>query len=242
MIAGLSSHVRKDIGRALRDTRGVALAALLPAVILVIYNALDLDAFSAFGRDPDAFILAVSTAFPALLASSTALVEERRLGTFGRLGRSPASFLQVVASKSIAGLVIVAIQALVLLALAPFLLGHTSAQVVPVLPQLFALLVLSGLSAHALGLLVSSLVSSEAQAMQLTALGLLVMLTLSGFLQPLNEIGSVGAVAEALPVSLAYAALKALFLGRSFAEQAAFFVVDVLVLVTLAAFIARLRR
>lgn len=238
----LSSHLRKDLGRTLRDRRGVVLAALLPAVILGIYSALDLDAFSAFGRDPDALILALSTAFPALLSSSTALVEERRLGTFGRLGRSPASFFEIVASKSISGLVIVAVQALVLLALAPFLLGHARSETIALLPPLFLLLLLSGLAAHAFGLLISSIVSTEAQAMQLTALALLVLLTLSGFLQPLGEIGRVGAFAEALPVSLAYASIRSLFLGRGYAEQVAFLLIDVVLLVTLAALLARLRR
>lgn len=237
-----ASHLRKDVGRTLRDRKGMALALLLPAGVLAIYSSLDLDAFAAAGRDPDAFILVISTSLPALLAASTALVEERRLGTFGRLARSPARAVSVVAAKLGAGLLVSVLQGLVLLALAAFLLGKNASHVGPGFLPLLLLLVLNGLAAYALGLFISSIVSTEAQATQLTSLALLVMITLAGFLQPLHQIGgAVGIVAAPLPMALGYATVKGFFDGEGLLPETAFFVVDALVLVALAGLIARWR-
>lgn len=237
-----ASHLRKDVGRTLRDRRGIALAILLPAGVLVIYSLLDLATFNAFGRDPDAFILVLSTSFPALLSASTMLVEERRLGTFARLARTPAQTLGIVAAKLAAGLVVSAIQVATLLALAPLLLGASASAVLPNLPTLATLLLLNSLAAYAFGLFLSSLVSTEAQAMQLTSLSLLVMLTLAGFLQPLTEIGAVGTFAAALPMALGYASVKGAFEGAGAGLEGPFFVLDILVLLFAATLFARLRR
>lgn len=237
----LASHLRKDVGRTLRDRRGLALALLLPAGVLLIYSSLDLGTFAAVGRDPDAFILVISTSLPALLAASTTLVDERRLGTFARLARSPANALAVVGSKLGSGLVVSALQVAVLLALAPFLLGTHADEVARTLAPLALLLVLNGMAAYALGLLISSLVTTETQATQLTSLSLLVMITLAGFLQPLDQIGAMGTAAAPLPMALGYTTVKGLFDGAGVVADAAFFVVDILVLVGVAALVARWR-
>ena len=84
-----------------RDWKSLAVALALPAIILVAYARLDLSVIPASGRNPDALILVISTAFPVLLVASTSMVAERRMGTFGRLARSPASIFHVVASKTI---------------------------------------------------------------------------------------------------------------------------------------------
>lgn len=236
-----ASHLRKDVGRTLRDKRGMALALLLPAGVLAIYSSLDLGAFAAVGRDPDAFILVISTGLPALLAASTALVEERRLGTFARLARSPAKAVAVVSAKLGAGLLVSVLQVTVLLALATFLLGTNARAVGPNAGALGLLLVLNGMAAFALGLFISSIVSTEAQATQLTSLSLLVMITLAGFLQPLAQIGTVGAMAAPLPMALGYSTVKAVFEGRGIIPDAAVFIVVILVLVGLAAVLARRR-
>lgn len=238
----LATHVRKDVGRAFRDWRGLAIALSLPMVILAIYHLLDLAPLGQAGRDPDAFILVVCTSFPALLASSTALVEERRLGTFARLARTPARTIEVVAGKAIGAAAVLVLQVGILLLVAPHLLGKSAASVTHDAVGLFALLFLNALAATSAGLLISSLVSTEAQAMQLTALVLLTMLVLSGFLEPLDEIPRVGGVARVLPMASGYSGLKSYFAYSSIVGPFVILAVDCVALVLLAALVARLRR
>lgn len=236
------SHVRKDVGRAVRDWRGLTIAIVLPLVILLIYHALNLAAFSKFGRDPDAFILVLSTSFPALLSSCTSLVEEHRLGTFARLARTPARMLEIVGSKAIGAFVILLLQVIVILLAAPFLLGKGTQTVAHDPVALGVLLLLNALAATCLGLTISSVVTTDAQAMQLTAMLLLIMLVLSGFLQPLDQIGRIGAFAEFLPMALGYSGITAYFQYGQLGVVLIFLAVDTIVLILLATIFARLRK
>jgi ABC-type transport system involved in multi-copper enzyme maturation permease subunit len=206
----LASHLAKDVRLSLRDWRSLVVALAVPPVILFAYARLDLHDFVTSGRSADAFILVLSATFPLLLVASGVIVQERRLGTLQRLARSPANLFAFFVSKLLAAALLLVAQVVVIL-LAAWLLVPTAAPAVAAHPmELGALLLLSGLGSYALGLLVSAAVGTEAQASQVTAMALLLMLTLSGFLQPLSDAGALGAVAAYSPVALGYAGGKAL--------------------------------
>lgn len=205
----LASHLAKDARLAARDWKGVALVLALPVVILGVYALLDLRELSRSGRSPDAFILVLSSALPALLMASGTLVQERRLGTLPRLARSPANLFAFLASKSLSASALFCAQALVILGAAAALLpeGGPAARAHPFL--VLVLVLLTALASHALGLLLSALAATETQASQLAALAFLLMMTLSGFLVRLADVPRLGAVSGWLPVALGYAGLEA---------------------------------
>lgn len=207
MAIDVGSHLRKDLRIVLSDVRGATLAVLLPVVILATYARLSLADLAASGRDPNAFILVLSVSFPILLVSSTAIVIERRMGTLQRLTRSPANLAAVVVSKLITGSLAVLVSSLLAVAMAALLVP--GAHVQDHLAQSLAILWCAGVAALALGIAVSSIVRSEAQALQLTAMAFLVMFTLSGFLQPLSGLGFLGKLGSVTPIALGYQGLQA---------------------------------
>lgn len=200
-----NAHLRKDIRLILRDWRSFLLALALPVLIIFAYQTMDLGTISASGRNPDAFILALASAFPVLLGASRALVQERADGTLQRVTRSPADLIGLVVSKTLSATVVILPQVATLVLVSLLLLGHAWQAPVSSAGPLFLVLSVVALTSHAVGVFVSACVSTDAQAMQVVALALLLMVTLGGFLQPLGDLGLVGAIASWQPVAIGYA-------------------------------------
>lgn len=234
----LFAHLDKDLRLYLRDFKGLLIALLLPAIIISIYSFLNLRDIARSGRDPDALILVLSTAFPVVLVASGSLVQERRSGTFQRLVRTPANVFSLVLSKTAAALVVLALQVGVILLVGSAVLGS---KVIEGALGLAVVLLCTGFAAHALGTLLSASVSTETQASQLTALLLLLMLTLSGFLQPLNQLGTLGKVASYAPVARGYDGIASVLGGHGFITESAVLVIVGVVLLGLAGIISWLR-
>ncbi len=234
----LRGHLAKDARLLLRDRKGLAIAVLLPAVIVLVYSRLNLALLVKSGRNPDAFILTLATAFPVLLVATTALVAERRAGTFQRIARSPASMMQFVASKSLAATALLTTQVVALFGVSAILMPD---RVLSAPAGLVAVLLATGLAAHSFGILLSAAVTTEAQASQLTALLFLLMLTLSGFLQPLDQLGSLGAVAAYSPVALGYAGASRVLAGASGAGEVLSLVVASAIFLTISGVLSRAR-
>lgn len=208
----LLSHLRKDLTLLARDRQALLVGLALPGLILVVFDQLDLGRWvQTTGRDPEALILVLAVVFPALLLASTALLAERRQGTLARLSQSQVDPLGPVASKGLAALVLIGLQVGILVVVGRFTLSPEASQAPG---GLGLLLFTAGAAAYGLGLGISAVARSDSQALQLTALVFLLMLTLSGFLRPLDGIGVVGDVAAWAPMALAYSGVKLLFLGQ----------------------------
>lgn len=214
----VASHVGKDLRLIFRDRKGLGIALLLPVVILSAYSVLNLREIAASGRNPDAFILVLSVGFPVLLIAGGSMVAERRAGTFQRLSRTPANMFSVVLAKSLSALALLTLQVLVIVFVSLWALEGRTA-IAPVLLGL--VLLATGLASHALGTLLSATVSTETQASQLTAMLILLMLTLSGFLQPLDQLGTLGHVARFAPVALGYVGSTAVLAGEAATAEVA---------------------
>lgn len=234
----LASHLDKDLRLVFRDAKGLLIALLLPAVIISVYSLLNLRDIARSGRNPDALILVLSTAFPVVLVASGSLVLERRAGTFQRLARTPANIYALVVSKTLSALLLLALQVGVILLVGSAVLGPRILEA----PLPLALVLLAtGFAAHSLGTALSAAVSTETQASQLTALLLLLMLTLSGFLQPLDQLGNVGLVASYAPVARGYTGVAQILDGASYSVDAVVLVAIGAVLLAVAGIVSWLR-
>lgn len=234
----LASHLEKDLRLVFRDAKGLLIALLLPAVIISFYSLLNLRDIARSGRDPDALILVLSTAFPVVLVASGSLVSERRAGTFQRLARTPANIYALVMSKTISAFLLLGLQVGVILLVGSLVLG---AKMLDAPVGLAVVLLATGFAAHALGTALSAAVSTETQASQITALLLLLMLTLSGFLQPLDQLGTVGLVASYAPVARGYTGVAEVLGGAAYSFDALVLVAIGAVMLLVAGIVSWLR-
>ena len=129
------------------------------------------------------------------------------------LSISPANVFFVIASKTMIASLLLALQTVIIVLAAVLFLASNTSGVAERTEELALLLLLAGISAQTLGLFVSSIVTTETQAMQLTSLLFLLMFILSGFLQPLDELGAIGTYAGVSPLALGYAGTKATIEG-----------------------------
>lgn len=223
----------KEFTLLYRDRIAILLALALPVIAIGVFGMTGLGA--AYGHmDPIALVLAFSIAFPAFMSSSTALVRERHQGTLTRLAKTPAPLAQLILGKLVANTSLAMLQAFVTVAVAGWWLSELAETG---LFGLFLFLTAFGVVCHAFGLVVSAVAKSDGQASQLVATGLLVMILLSGFLEPLESLPVVlASLAGWLPFTQGYQGLVGLvrneggvggWVARIFATTLAAFVVSV---------------
>ena len=201
--AHVAARVATRFGVELRLTarRAENLLAMLaiPVAVLVFFASLGIPA-----GVPDAVafllpgVLALAIVASGLVNLGIATAYERHYGVLKRLGGSPLTRGQLIVAKVVAVLVFVAVQVVLLIAVATAFLGWSPPGAVH--GGLLVLGILLGTAAFAgLGLLLAGTLRAEATLAVANALFLATLL-LGGIVQPLDQLpGPVATIAALLP-------------------------------------------
>ena len=185
---------------AARRGESLLVTFVIPAGVLLVFSAFDMTGGTASGKPVDRMLpasiaLAVIAASMVSLAIATGF--ERSYGVIKRLGGSPAGASAVVASKTIAVIVVEVIQTVLLVGLAMALGWTPGPGASPLLVG--AGLVLGTVAFAGLGLLMAGTLRAEA-TLALANLLFLLSLVLGGIVMPLDKLpGAVATVASGLP-------------------------------------------
>jgi len=185
----------------LRRGEGLLVSFVIPVGVLVVFSGFDTSGGTAAGKPvdrllPGSIALAIIAASLVSLAISTGF--ERQYGVIKRLGGSPAGASVVVAAKTMSVVLVEAVQLLVLVGIAVFLLGYVAAPNASV-PLVIAALIAGTVAFAGLGLLMAGTLRAEA-TLALANLLFLLSLVLGGIILPLDRLPSaVASVAEVLP-------------------------------------------
>jgi len=189
-----------ELRLAVRRGESLLITFVIPAGVLLVFSAFDLGggAGAAHPVDrmlPGSMALAVIAASMVSLAIATGF--ERSYGVIKRLGGSPAGSSVLVASKTVAVIVVEAVQVALLAGIA-LLLGWTAGPSAS-LPLVAAGLLLGTVAFAGLGLLMAGTLRAEA-TLALANLLFLLSLVLGGIVVPLDRLpGPVAALAADLP-------------------------------------------
>jgi ABC-2 type transport system permease protein len=198
MAAALAAN---ELRLAARRGESLLVTFVIPAGVLLVFSTFDTtggtDGYQSVDRIlPGAMALAVIAASLVSLAIATGF--ERSYGVLKRLGGSPAGTSALVASKTVAVIVVEAIEITLLLAIAAGVLGWSPG------PDASAALVVVGLllgtvAFAGLGLLIAGTLRAEA-TLALVNLLFLVSLVLGGIVIPLDRLPpAVASIAHDLP-------------------------------------------
>jgi len=158
-------------------------------------------------------VLALLVQQLAITLAGLGLVRERQMGAFEMFRVSPLRLSQILTGKSLAYILYVTVSGLILTLLLLLLKVP-----LPALPaQFFAMLVLLGVAAVGVGLLISSLSSTDSQAIQLSMIVLLLSIFFTGFFLDVSGFAwPAWIVTLLIPMSYALYGFQALMLeGRS---------------------------
>jgi ABC-2 type transport system permease protein len=197
MAAALAGN---ELRLAMRRGESLLITFVIPAGVLLVFSAFDMGGGTATGRPvdrmlPGAMALAVIAASMVSLAIATGF--ERSYGVIKRLGGSPAGTSVLVASKTVAVIVVEAVQVVLLIAIA-LALGWTAGPSASV-PLVLAGLIGGTVAFAGLGLLMAGTLRAEA-TLALANLLFLLSLVLGGIVLPLDRLpGPVAAIASDLP-------------------------------------------
>jgi ABC-2 type transport system permease protein len=134
-----------------------------------------------------------------VLLTAIALARERERGTLEALYASPVRPWEIIVGKLLPGIVVGYLQMALILALGALLFGIDPLPVLPPLALAGGLFIAANL---AIGLLISTAVQTQAQAMQLALLTLLPNILLSGFMFPVAAMPAAARwLAECLPLT-----------------------------------------
>jgi ABC-2 type transport system permease protein len=180
---GYAARIVSGVGAELLATRSTAAAARAGAIELaprVFYNP---DLKSRWFYVPA--VLAMVLMLVTMMLPAMAVVREKEIGTLEQISVTPLRPWQLVIGKLIPFVIIGLVDLLLITALATFVLG------VPLRGSLLTLVLLTLLyllNTLGLGLLVSTLVSTQQQAMMFSAFGLMVpMIYLGGLIFPVEN-------------------------------------------------------
>lgn len=236
--------IEKEFRIAIRDWKALLLALLLPIVAVFLFSQIGSDTTNCITQagltaDTRALVLSLAIMFPALLVSSSAVVREKVAGTLTRLAKTPVSVASFVVSKFVALAFVVVLQSVVLLVASAGLLPQVPLADVP---GFILVLVFLGWGVLALGVFLSTIVSTDSQAGYMASLMAIAMITLCGFIRPLSELGAMGEVSAAIPYTQGYQGLFNYFCGTfSLAAAALPLLITTGVLLGLAMLLLRLR-
>jgi ABC-2 type transport system permease protein len=199
MVAALAGN---ELRLAVRRLESLLITFVIPAGVLLVFSAFDVNGGTDPGRPvdrmlPGAIALAIIGASMVSLAIATGY--ERAYGVIKRLGGSPAGASALVGSKTVAVIVVEAVQLVLLVGIA-LALGWTPG------PGASPALVLAGLllgtvAFAGLGLLMAGTLRAEV-TLALANLLFLVSLVLGGIVLPLDRLpGALASVAHDLPAA-----------------------------------------
>jgi ABC-2 type transport system permease protein len=204
-----------ELRLALRRGESLLVTFVIPAGVLLVFSAFDMSGGTAAGKPvdrmlPGSIALAVIAASMVSLAIATGF--ERSYGVIKRLGGSPAGSSVLVASKTVAVIVVEIVQVVLLVVIA---LGLGWAPGAGASVPLVVAGVVAGTVAFAgLGLLMAGTLRAEA-TLALANLLFLLSLVLGGIVLPLDRLpGVVATLASALPPA-ALSTVLAIGLGAS---------------------------
>jgi ABC-2 type transport system permease protein len=199
MALALAAH---ELRLVMRRGEGLLITFVIPALLLLVFSALDPAGGAAGGATavdrllPGVIALAVIATSLVSLAISTGY--ERAYGVLKRLGGSPAGTSVVVAAKTASVLLIEAVQVVLLVGIAVWLLGFRAGPTAS-LPVILAALLLGTIACAGLGLLMAGTLRAEA-TLALANLLFLLCLVLGGIVLPLDRLPpAIAAVATVLP-------------------------------------------
>ena len=187
----------------LRRGEGLLVSFVIPVGVLVVFSGFDTSGGLVSGPPVDRLLpgsigLAVIAASLVSLAISTGF--ERQYGVIKRLGGSPTGSGVVVAAKTASVVIVELVQLALLVGIAVFVLGWTSAGGISV-PLTLAALVLGTIAFAGFGLLMAGTLRAEA-TLALANLLFLLFMVIGGIVLPVERLpGAVASVAEALPAA-----------------------------------------
>lgn len=189
-----------ELRLAARRGESLLITFVIPAGVLLVFSAFDVSGGTA-GAGPVQRMLPGAVALAIIAASLVSLAiatgYERSYGVIKRLGGSPAGASVLVASKTVAVIVVETIQVALLLGIA-LLLGWAPGPTASA-PLVAAGLVLGTIAFAGLGLLMAGTLRAEA-TLALANLLFLLSLVLGGIVLPLERLpGPVAALASDLP-------------------------------------------
>lgn len=157
-------------------------------------------------------VLALLVQHLAITLAALAFVRERQMGAFEMFRVAPLNMIEIILGKTLAYTLYVSVAGGALAGL--LLLLDVPA---PANPPVFAiLLVLVAVASIGVGFLISSLSTTDSQAIQLTMLALLLSIFFSGFFLPLSGFLSLSkGVTYALPMTYAISGFQSLLLSGS---------------------------
>jgi ABC-2 type transport system permease protein len=189
-----------ELRLAVRRGESLLITFVIPAGVLLVFSAFDTSGGTAAGSPvdrmlPGAMALAVIAASMVSLAIATGF--ERSYGVIKRLGGSPAGSSVLVASKTVAVIVVEAVQIVLLVGIA-LLLGWAPGPT-PSLPLVAAGLLFGTIAFAGLGLLMAGTLRAEA-TLALANLLFLLSLVLGGIVVPLDRLPpALASIAHDLP-------------------------------------------
>ncbi|HKY66101.1 MAG TPA: ABC transporter permease [Acidimicrobiales bacterium] len=201
----LVAQVRLELALIFRNGESLLLTLGIPVAVLVFFSLVDVLPIEGDAVDflaPGVLALAVlATAF-ANLAISTGF--DRSYGVLKRLGTTPLGRPRLVAAKGLAVLVVIAVQAVVIVAAALALGWSPDLDLVPMVASVvLAVAAFTGMALVLAGRLSALVCLAAANAL------FILLLLLSGMVFPLDELPSgLEAAAEALPSTALAEALR----------------------------------
>jgi ABC-2 type transport system permease protein len=190
-----------ELRLAARRGESLLVTFVIPAGVLLVFSNVDVAGGAGQGQPvdrilPGAIALAVIAASLVSLAIATGF--ERSYGVLKRLGGSPAGTSALVASKTVAVVVVEAIEITLLLAIAAGVLGWVQGPAASA-PLVVAGLLLGTIAFAGLGLLLAGTLRAEA-TLALANLLFLLSLVLGGIVIPLDRLPpAVASIAHDLP-------------------------------------------
>ena len=236
--AATLATARRLLQQLRHDPRTIALILVVPLVLLGLLRLLLTDDDATFQR-VGAPLLGIFPLTVMFLVTSVTMLRERTSGTLERLMTLPLSRGDLVAGYALAFAVLAAAQALLASA---FAIGVLGLDVRGSAAALLGVAVLNAELGMAFGLGLSSLATSEFQAVQFMPAFILPQFLLCGLLVPRDSMsGALDALAGVLPMTHAYQAIDHVARGQGAAGPAAVTAAYCLVALVLGALTLRRR-
>jgi ABC-2 type transport system permease protein len=205
-VHALLAQLRIELTLTLRRGESLLITAVVPVVLLIFFGGIA-------SNPPDFLVpglLALAVMSTSMVSLGIATAYERYYGALKRLLGSPLPRASLIASKTLAVLLIELVQIALLTGIARVMFGWrpTGSPVLAV-----AALAVGSAAFAGLGLLMAGTLRAEATLAVANGL-YLVFLLLGGFILPLDRLpGAIGAVAHVLPAAALADATRAAFTG-----------------------------
>jgi len=236
------SYFRKELLQARKDWLGLLMTVVAPFPVLWIFGELRLPTAAAAPpgfptMDPPVFAVLLTIWLAASTAAATSIIKERAGGMLQRLSLTPFSGTFMVAAKAVLFVPVACLQAVVTLVSCHAFLGDAFAGRPWQIAIAFAAL---SLTAYGLGILFSAACGSITQVASATTIASMASIIWCGFFRPTSALGTFRSLAELLPLTVSYDAVRTASHSFGYAKLAILAGV-LLVELALAAMAVRLR-